>query len=121
MMMSAKLSRVLSAAADLIEPKDCWVRDWTARKVNEKDPSLTDACLATDPRAIKWGGLGAIYKVGREMGLSNDDCWAAQDVAARTVGVKRFTDWAWAPGRSQVEVVDALREAAGAALTAEAA
>lgn len=108
-----KPSEVLSKAADLIEPAGRWVRDWTARCPNQKDPTLTDACLATDEEANRWGGVGAIFKIGRDAGLSSRRCWEIQEIAARGVGVGRwFSDWAWEFGRTQGEVVQGLRQAA---------
>lgn len=105
---------VLLAAADLIAQPNKWCRAWTAQRLNDpKDPRQgTIPCLASDPRAIEWGGTGAIYRAGHQAGLTDQECWAVQGVAAKHVGVERFSDWAWAHVRTQAEVVEALRGAA---------
>jgi hypothetical protein len=105
-------AEVLAKAADLIEPAGAWCRDWTARRLNDRDPTISEATLSADPRAIQWGGLGAIYKIGLDAGLTNAQCWAALEFAARAVETDRFTRWAWDPRRTQAEVVAALRKAA---------
>lgn len=109
-------AEVLERAADLVEPRGRWVRDWTARRwINPDDKSLgTTACMAGDPDAMEWGGVGAIYKVGMAAGLTPQACFEIQKIAARAVGLTRpwFSDWAWAHGRTQAEVVAALRKAA---------
>lgn len=105
-------TEVLEEAAALIEPEGRWAGAWTARMPGPNDKSISSTCLATDPRASQWGGVGAIYKVGRAMGLSNEACWMAQEIAAKAVGAKRFSDWAFATHRQQSEVVSALRRAA---------
>ncbi len=109
------LADVLDGAADLIEPEGRWVRNWTAEKPDPaaRNPADRVQALATDPKADKWGGTGAIYKVGREAGLTNADCHEAQRIAAASVGAGiYFSDWAWAYERTQGEVVNALRRAA---------
>lgn len=110
-------SEVLSLAADLIEPAGKWVRDWTARRVFNAEGHM-EATLAHDPRAEMWGGTGAIYKIGRDAGMSPQQCFEIQEIAARAVGCPRrwFTDWAWAPERTQAEVVGGLRQAAELAM-----
>jgi len=111
---SLKPSAVLAAAADLIEPKGRWTRNWTARRRNAQDPTITESTVATDPRAVEWGAVGAIYKIGMDAGLTPPECFAIQAIAARANGCPRvwFSDWAWAAERTQPEVVAALRKGA---------
>lgn len=116
--MVSSAAKVLEKAADLIAGPDRWVRDYTAMRVDVDGQGnrLYTRMLATDPGATMWGGVGAIFKVGMAAGLTPKQCWEIQAIAARTVGQDYyFSDWAWAIGRTQGEVVSALRQAAEAA------
>lgn len=108
---------ILAAAADLIEPEGAWtqsefMRDPTGIVSSEDEPLLPDANC--------WCALGAIAQV---CDLNPWESWAGHpaDAAmwalAGVVG-RSVAGWNDAPGRTQAEVVAALREAAAKAAEA---
>lgn len=120
--MARKLTfaQVLAGAADLLASGDHWIRDYTAMRVDRDSQgnTLYSRRLATDDDATMWGGTGAIFKIGMGAGLTTQQCWAVQEIAARYVGAGRwFSDWAWELRRTKDEVITALRGAAELAAT----
>ena len=104
---------ILEAAADKIAEPGRFTQRFTARKPSESPQIPGDfSCLATDPKATSWGGLGAIFAVGRAAGLRNADCYSIERIACQHIGAERLMPWA--TDKSQADVVSALRMAAQA-------
>lgn len=109
-MGGASVSEVLAAAADLLEKLGAWTQfDFAHDAVGR-------AVDYTSSDAVCWCARGAIGVIGRE----NDDAdyravhrlWTA---AAKQMGFDQIEDietWNDAPGRTQTEVVNTLRQAA---------
>ena len=102
---SQTVADVLNAAADLIEPEGAWTRGVLARNASG---NLVMPC---NPEAICWCALGAIRVAGHFVqAATRSVCFFR-----RHIGVESIEDWNDATGRTQVEVVAALRAAAIAA------
>ncbi len=99
------VSEVLSRAADLLEKPGAWIQGPVAR--NEKGRDV----FARSPDAVCWCAMGAIKASTREYQgeLYLEAVEAADPFMSGCVPV--FND---APGRTQAEVVSALRAASEA-------
>jgi hypothetical protein len=97
----ARVSEILNAAADLLEKPGAWTQQDYAF-----DPDGV-AVDARNERASCFCALGAI----RHAGGYPDDVNPAASVLGQFVG-DLVCDWNDAPGRTQAEVVAALRAAA---------
>jgi hypothetical protein len=98
-----KPSEVLAKAADLIEPEGAWRQGYYARDGAGRD------CDAHDPSAICWCAVGSIE---RSVPICNyDDLDEAERFLTRALGGAYVPHWNDAKGRTQAEVVSALRKA----------
>lgn len=105
------VSEILDKAADLIEPEGAWTRGTLARDNRGLDVAAEDA------NATCWCAAGALqHSIG---GSWSDDgigvYHAAREAVLLAVGLTdsdRLANWNDTPGRTQQEVVTALREAA---------
>lgn len=94
-----KPSEVLSQAADLIEPEGRWTQRSVARDAaGNVVHSLQDA-------AVCWCLVGAVQRVSSRQAVGDE---ALDYVARLRGGTWSYND---APGRTQAEVVQALRDA----------
>ena len=103
MTTSTKASDALAKAADLIEPPGAWTQGTFARDAHGEPTT------SSGPRATCWCASGAIRRItpGRL------DRRQARDYLDKVVGtITLFND---ALGRTQAEVVAALREASNLA------
>ena len=95
--------RVLLDAADLIEPEGCWTQ---GNMAVDADGHL---CMPRGRDAVCWCALGAIARSSPSHGVSMD----AVGLLRLHLKGSRISEWNDAPGRTQAEVVSALRAAAG--------
>ena len=107
-MVSDETWAVLLAAADLIEPEGAWCRIHAARDARGK------AVKAVSPDACSWCLLGAITRARVQAGFGFS-VWTEALAAISATANNNASKWNDAPGRTQAEVVAALRSAAGAA------
>ena len=107
-----EITDILRAAADLIEPEGSWTRGVYARAEDgqQVDPQSR--------RATCWCGVGAIIRAGGWDAVYGADRFLR--VAARYRSLDGFPDWQDRKGRTQAEVVAALRKAADLQCKAEA-
>lgn len=99
----SEVADILRQAADLIEPKGRWGRVYYART---KDGIPTGP---RGPNAACWCAWGALRCVGRHDGDEAIGCAITFVQLALDDDLARWND---APGRTQAEVVAALRAAA---------
>jgi len=103
MTVPTKASEVLAAAANLIEPEGAWTRGTFARD-EHGEPTTSSA-----PWAVCWCAAGAIIRVSADRVRGK----RALDYMEGRVGyVDLFNDTS---GRTQAEVVAAMREASNLA------
>jgi hypothetical protein len=107
----ATVSEILTKAADLLEKPGAWTKFEFARDAAGR------AVYQTSSLATCWCARGAIAAVNEEEDdhTANNRNWKA---AAQLMGfhdVHDIEDWNDAPGRTQAEVVAALRTAASQA------
>jgi len=98
-------AEILRKAADLIEPEGKWTQGYYARN------SSGDIRVATDSEAVCWCAIGAIRKVSHTT-ASREAIVVAQMLGFK--GSDELVNWNDAKGRTQAEVVAALRAAADA-------
>lgn len=98
-----KPSEVLSKAADLIEPEGAWARHQLAKSAHDQ------VVNPTDERAVCWCMAGAMQRITPVLG---NVYYRAHEFVARSLDIPTFASWNDAPGRTQAEVVKALRDAA---------
>lgn len=105
MTVAMSVADVLERAADLIEPQGKWTQGTFAR--GKRNRPCKEGNSST---ARCWCALGAIQHETNSVALRNEAHWRLR----KTLGmlVTSFND---APGRTQAEVVAALREAAALA------
>lgn len=96
-------AEVLRKAADLIEPEGAWTQGHGAR--DEDGAPITSSSEA----AVCWCAFGAIWHAQGRMIIGETPAEAA---LGKVIGGARIDDWNDAPGRTQAEVVAALRKAA---------
>ena len=101
-MSGLTVAEVLERAADLIEPEGKWVKGDFARNIN--GDSLENGY---DDGAVCFCALGAIEHIVGEGECTTPYKWVVADVVGRSTTA--FND---ALGRTQAEVVEALRKAA---------
>ena len=109
--MTHPIAEVLRAAADLVEPEGAWTRGVYARG---KDGQQVDP---QSRRATCWCGVGAIIRAG-----GWDSVFRAEKflrVAARYRSQDALPHWQDRKGRTQADVVAALRKAADLAEAGE--
>lgn len=105
-----EVSEVLNKAADLLEKPGAWTQMAFARNAEGEETGLSQY----RGQAVCWCILGATWAV------AGDDSRDADDELRRFIG-DDINCWNDAPGRTQAEVVEALRQAAlRAAATQEA-
>lgn len=97
------VAQILNAAADLIEKPGAWTqetfaRDATGRRVDMWSEDAKCFCVSS-----------AIQRVE---GRFRRGAWNKFDGLTRQRGFRHMADWNDHPGRTQAEVVAALREAA---------
>lgn len=97
----SRIAEVLNRAADLIAPDGAWTQGTWARDASGKADPIPE-------RATCWCLYGAI----RVASAFNDKLSDRVTEAVRSVVGGRFISWNDAPGRTQAEVVAALRKAA---------
>lgn len=95
-----KPSEVLAKAADLIEPEGRWTQSAAARD------SQGTWVTSRDPRAVCWCAIGALNRAGDDLVLSSVAAGFVRDLIGDAVG-----SWNDTKGRTQAEVVKALRDA----------
>lgn len=95
---------ILDKAADLIEPEGAWIRHRYAVDAHG------EPTVPTDPSAVCWCAMGAIYRVSECDGAIEDEC---RELLAGIVGHRGFGSWN--DTHTQAEVVAKLREAAAKA------
>lgn len=95
-----EVSEVLNKAADLLEKPGAWTQGEGARTPEG------GGVRANDLRACSWDIIGAIHKAAPTDGLAD----SAKNYMLATIG--NLTNYNDAPGRTQAEVVEALRQAA---------
>ena len=101
------VSDILNAAADLIEPEGCWTQGAYARAAGGH------VTPHRENTAVCFCAAGAIYRAtDAEIGMSPPAIAAAFEAALDAMGVRRISEFNDAPGRTQAEVVAALRKAA---------
>ena len=106
---SAKtVADILTAAADLIEPEGRWTQGAFARTGKGR---VIGPC---EKAAECFCGIGAIYRVGG-VGHLSDAAMAELDRYARRRRHDMFAGWNDTEGRTQAEVVAALRASAAKA------
>lgn len=98
--MTQSVSEVLDRAADLLESEGRWTQGALAR-------TKMGHCIGPEEaNSACWCALGAIMHVGKGLNLQ------PVIIAMRTItGGSAIGDWNDAPGRTQDEVVQALRSA----------
>lgn len=102
--MSIPLAAIFDRAADIV------ARGWTQDSGPAVDFAGRDLLRVTDPAACRWCMVGAIDLAVIELGLGETDAYErACAHFGGDLAVIRFND---ASGRTQGEVVDALRAAA---------
>lgn len=113
-------SEVLAKAADLIEPEGAWTQFVAASDapIFNKDDVPTDEDgdeIEMDeraPEACCWCATGAIWRSAPGgLNVSPGDVRAIAAGYAKRVVCDNVPDWNDAPGRTQAEVVAALRAA----------
>ena len=92
------VSAVLSAAADLIEPPGAWTQGVVARNAYGR------CCYGYSRQAVCWCASAAISRVDHGSSLAH---YKFSDFLGESIPI-----WNDAPGRTQAEVVQALRAAA---------
>lgn len=100
----ADIADILERAADLIEPEGAWTTEADARDAVGMETGIFDGdascfCMA-----------GAIWHVAEP-----GDRWRAMEFVREHLGVEEVMDFNDEEGRTQAEVVTALREAAAKA------
>lgn len=95
------VAEVFAAAAALIEPDGCWTQKAFALD------ALGQPVRSRSENAVCWCAGGAIERVSADHSL----IYQTWDALERVVGGP-FTAWNDEPGRTQDDVVSALREAA---------
>lgn len=94
---------IINRAADRLEKPGAWIQHILARNANGY------SVMPRDKDAICWCLTGAlILESGGDIG----SCISARRAVAKEIGVRFLTGWNDCPGRTQSEVVTALREAA---------
>lgn len=106
--------RILLAAADLIEPPGRWTQGAEARDADGED---ADSLLASSGPPVCWCALGALWHVARPRDSTQPRRAAhvtfdAAVVALQSVTGEPVVPWNDTKGRTQEEVVRALRRAA---------
>lgn len=101
-----KPSEILSAAADLIEPEGAWTQGANARLRN----ALGQPTGASDPKAACWCAFGAMLR--KTSAPSLNPFYAATGYAEKVIDGVNLRCWNDEKGRTQAEVVSALRKAA---------
>lgn len=104
------VSDVLSKAADLIEPEGAWTQGTWARRADGSTPYGE----ISDEDAVCFCALGAIWRV---CGAINITANRAEDALGTVLGKFTVGEWNDLNGRTQAEVVAALREASKRAST----
>lgn len=101
---------VLNAAADLLEKPGAWTQGAASRDVFGNP----DGDAEIWPDAVCWCVWGAILNVTGETSIvgANQRTKSAAEALERHIGTNDVTTWNDASGRTQAEVVAALREAA---------
>jgi hypothetical protein len=99
-----EVHEVLNAAADLLERPGAWTQGSLARQENGR------AIGPLEKSAKCWCVSGAILRA--EVGRRCGDAWDRFDDYTLRRGYLHMADFNDAPGRTQAEVVAALREAA---------
>ena len=106
-----KTSEILSKAADLIEPEGRWTTVWCAidkNGIGHLNGNVKDATC--------WCAIGAVEK-----SAGGYDANAALLFVRDVIDGEFIDDWNDAEGRTQAEVVSALRKASELAKQSEAA
>ena len=98
---------ILNAAADLLEGEGRWTQDAYARDKSGREVSLESIS------AWSFDMVGAVNRACISLRASDSDASAAHSRLAE-VGQHNATAWNDLPGRTQSEVVEALRTAASA-------
>lgn len=98
------VATVLNAAADLIEPEGCWTQGAYARHENGNPIG------PMEDNATCWCLSGAIQRIDKGSQFSR--AWETFDTFVRRRGHDHIAAFNDAPGRTQTEVVAALRKAA---------
>lgn len=104
-MTGLSVAEVLNRAADLLTPEGAWTQGAGARDRDGR------ALVAPHPNAVCWCAFGAIAQVGGD----NPDCTSVVYRASRLLDHDQKLDiieWQDKHGRTQAEVVAALRSAA---------
>lgn len=104
-MTSPTTAEVLEAAADRIAKPGAWTQGTFARDTSG------DRCAFNDPNASCFCAAGAIYRSASSFFIA-DPLIDRLGAWARKRGFRHLAAWNDAPGRTQAEVVEALRSAA---------
>lgn len=105
-MADLTVSEVLSKAAALIEPEGAWGRN------NYASDTRGEVVVACSPRAVCWCASGAIVRATGSDDAFNPLAMQARLALRDILGEGSIPAWNDARGRTQAEVVSALREAA---------
>jgi hypothetical protein len=104
---------VLRAAADLIEPEGRWTQEVQARDASGEE------CGVLDDDAVCWCIYGALWHFG--IPVYGPEADAVETPLIQVIGADQGIDqWNDVDGRTQAEVVAALRKAADLAEAGEA-
>jgi hypothetical protein len=102
--MTASVADILRQAADLIEPKGAWTKHAMAREIGGRHVPVESTT------AVCWCAVGAIVRLAPGYAANQLYCDAIRAIERQVGGpVPAFND---AAGRTQAEVVAALRAAA---------
>jgi hypothetical protein len=102
MTAEAGVRDVLLGAAELLDRPGAWTQGWSART------ATGDLVFAASHSAVCWCVSGAICRVGENEIVRQ----AALDKLRQTIGWGFVSNWNDTRGRTQAEVVAALRQAA---------
>lgn len=104
---------ILNAAADLIEPEGAWTVEAEARNAAGQDIDVLDLDDSEDDtNPVCWCAGGAIFKAANKLGNNRSLASSALRFLESSLGVASVPAWNDEPGRTQAEVVAALRKAA---------
>ena len=107
---AGRVAAVLNAAADLLEKPGAWTQGEMAR--DESGSGVEER----DPKAQCWCVIGAVARATTDLtGWVSNTYVEARTTLALAVGTDAdggIPDWNDTPGRTQAEVVKALRHAA---------